>query len=166
MTKLSSCAFALVLGAAACGGAPPVGPAPVAADNGQPKMQAALQALQQAQTEANAAEANKGGHREKALEHINAALEATNAGIQYAAGHANEVGDAEGPADPEPVDEDVKGAAGQPHMANAVVQLREARKQLKEAKHDKGGFRGKAIKETNEAIRQLYEGIHFADKHE
>ncbi len=153
---------------AACGGAPaPVaGPAPVAADNGQPRMQAALQALQNAQTEANAAEANKGGHREKALEHIAKAIEATNAGMQYAASHANEAGAPEGPAEAEPVDEEVKGAGGQPHMRAAVVQLREARKQLKDAKHDKGGFREEAMHQTNEAIKQLRDGIRFADHHE
>src|SRR5262249_6266261 len=141
-------------------------PPPVAADNGQPRMQAALQALQQAQGEANAASPNKGGHREKALEHINAAIAAVNSGMQYAAAHANDVGEAEGPAEPEPVDEEVKGAGDQPHMANAVVSLREARKQVKEAKHDKGGYRKTAMVEINEAIKQLMEGIHFADKHE
>ena len=88
-----------------------------------------------------------------------------NAGMQYAAAHANEAGAAEGPAEAEPVDEEVKGAGGQPHMAAAVVALREARKQLKEAKHDKGGFRDKAIHATQEAINQLKEGIHFADEH-
>jgi hypothetical protein len=137
----------------------------MAADNGQPKMQAALTALNTALTEATAAEANKGGHREKAIEQINAAIEATNAGIQYAASHANEAGAEEGPAAPEPVDEEVKGSGSQPHMANAVVALREARKQLKEAKHDKGGFRGKAMEHTNHAIEQLHEGIRFADHH-
>ena len=161
--------------AGACGGAqpapagpPPAGPPPgppMAADNGQPKMQAALAALQHAQAEATAAEANKGGHRAKALELIQQAIDAVNAGMEYAAAHATEVGEAEGPAAPEPVDEEVKGGGGQPHMSEAVIALREARKQLKEAKHDKGGFRGKAIKLTQEAIDQLKEGIRFANKH-
>ena len=128
-------------------------------------MQAALAALQHAQSETTAAEANKGGHREKALELINHAIEAVNAGQQYAAAHANEVGEAEGPAAPEPVDEEVKGGGGQPHMSAAVVALREARKQLREAKHDKGGFREQALTLTQQAIDQLKEGIRFADQH-
>jgi hypothetical protein len=144
----------------ACGG----GQHP-AADNGQPKMQAALSALQHAQGEATAAEANKGGHREKALELIKQAIDAVNAGMQYAAAHANEVGEAEGPAAPEPVDEEVKGGGNQPHMSTAVVALREARRQLREAKHDKGGFREQALAFTQQAIDQLKEGIRFANQH-
>ncbi len=149
----------------ACGGStpPPASPAP---DNGQPRMQSALQSLQQAQTETTAAEANKGGHREKALALIQQAIDATNAGIQYAASHANEAGADEGPAAPEPVDEEVKGAGNQPHMAAAVVALREARKQLHDAKHDKGGFRKQALEFSQQALEQLKEGIRFADHHE
>ena len=161
---LSSSLFVVTIVLAACGGSPPP-TAPVAADHGQPKMQAALEALQHAQAETTAAEANKGGHREKALGLIQQAIEAVNSGIQYAAAHASEVGTAEGPAAPEPVDEDVKGAGNQPHMAGAVVALREARKQLREAKHDKGGFREQALTLTQQAMEQLKEGIRFADKH-
>jgi hypothetical protein len=156
---------------AACGGsspppAAPMAPPPAGApDNGQPRMQAALDSLMHAQQEASAAEANKGGHREKALEDIQHAIDATHAGMDYAASHATEEGAPEGPAQDEPVDENVKGAGGQPHMAAAVVALREARKQLHDAKHDKGGFRDKAIEATNHAIKQLKEGIHFADEH-
>lgn len=159
--------IAAVLGSSlyACGGGAPPLAAPMAADNGQPRMQAALQALNNALTETTAAEANKGGHREKAIEQITAAIEATNAGIQYASAHANEAGADEGPAKDDWVDEEVKGANNQPHMANAVVALREARKQLQEAKHDKGGFRGKAIEHTKHAIEQLKEGIRFSDHH-
>jgi hypothetical protein len=144
---------------------PGPGPAPMAADNGQPKMQAALSALQQAQSEAQAAEANKGGHRERALEQIQIAIDAVNQGIQWAAQHASETGIDDGPAEAEPVDEEVKGGQGQPHMANAIVALREARRQLKEARHDKGGLRRKGLHAINEALKQLREGMHFAEHH-
>ena len=143
---------------------PPAGPS-MAVDNGQPKMQAALAALQHAQSEVNAAEPNKGGHREAALMLIQQAIDAVNAGIQYAASHAGEEGVAEGPAAPEPVDEEVRGAERQPRMAAGVVALREARRQLKEAKHDKGGHREQAIALINQAIEQLREGIRFANMH-
>lgn len=158
-------AVSLSLGIVACGPPPP--PAgPMAADNGQPKMQAALDALQKARAETQAASPNKGGHREKALELIQQAIAAVNQGMQYAAAHPHEVGPAEGPSQPEPVDEQVPGAANQPHMRDAVVLLREARRQLKEASHDKGGYREQAMELTQHAIDQLKEGIRFSDRHE
>jgi hypothetical protein len=140
-------------------------PAPAAADNGQPKMQAALQALQQAKGETEAASPNKGGHREQAIGIIQQAIDAVNAGIQYAAEHPTEVGAPEGPAAMEPVNENVPGAERQPHMAQAIVALREARRQLHEAKHDKGGHRVQAIQLIQQALLQLREGIQFANTH-
>ena len=92
-------------------------------------------------------------------------MDAVNAGMQYAAAHANEVGPEQGPADPEPVDEDVKGGGNQPHMSEAIIQLRQARKQLRQAKHDKGGYRVQAIQLTQQAIDELKAGIKFANHH-
>jgi hypothetical protein len=137
----------------------------MAADNGQPKMQAAWNALEQAKRSAEAASPNKGGHREAAIGLIQQALGAVRNGMEYAAGHPTEIGEAEGPAPTEPVDEVVPGAERQPHMAQAIVDLREARRQLHEAKHDKGGFRAQALKLVQEAIVQLREGIRFANTH-
>lgn len=149
----------------ACASAPPPPPPMPAADNGQPKMQAAMQALEQARMEAEAASPNKGGHRERAIGLIQQAEGAVNAGMQYAAAHPTEVGEPAGPAAPEPVDQSVPGAERQPHMWRAVVSLREARRQLREAKHDKGGYRVQALSLTQQAIDQLREGIAFADRH-
>src|SRR5215470_9303593 len=154
-------AIAVSLAVAACGGSAPP-PAYPAADNGQPRMQAALVALQRAQSEANAAEANKGGHRERALPLIQQAIDQVNAGIQYAAEHPTEVGEAGGPAEPEPVSEEVAGGAAQPHMAAAIVALREAHKQLRDAKHDKGGHRAQALALIRQASEQLRDGMRFA----
>jgi hypothetical protein len=140
-------------------------PAPVAADNGQPKMEAALQALAQAKHAVETASPNKGGHREQAIGLIQQAIDAVNAGIQYAAANPTEVGEPEGAAAPEPVNEAVPGAEGQPHMAQGIVELREARRQLREAKHDKGGYRAQALELTRQAIEQLKEGIRFANSH-
>jgi hypothetical protein len=53
----------------------------------QPHMAAALTALTTAQTELNAAEKDKGGHREKALELVNKAIEQVNKGINFADKH-------------------------------------------------------------------------------
>jgi hypothetical protein len=137
----------------------------MAADNGQPRMQAALQALGGANAELQAASPNKGGHRERALNLVAQAVQEVQAGIAYAQQHPGEVGAEEGPAAPLPVDEDVPGAGTQPHMRNAVVQLREARKQLHDAAHDKGGHRARAIELINQAIKQTREGVIFADQH-
>ena len=149
---------------AACASSPPPRPM-LAADNGQPKMQAAQQALEQARMEAQAASPNKGGHRERALGLIQQAESAVNAGMQYAATHPTEIGEADGPAPPERVNEAVPGAEHQPHMWRAVVARREARKQLLGVKHDKGGYRVQALSLVQQAIDQLREGITFADRH-
>jgi hypothetical protein len=57
------------------------------ASAGQPHMKAALDSLQAAKTELNAAEADKGGHRVKALELVNSAIAEVQAGIEYAKTH-------------------------------------------------------------------------------
>ena len=52
------------------------------ADN-QPHMRAALQSLQNARASLNNATADKGGHRAKALELVNAAIDQVNRGIAF-----------------------------------------------------------------------------------
>jgi hypothetical protein len=149
-----------------CATAPAPAPATaVSADNGQPKMQAALLALQQALSEIQAASPNKGGHRENAIGLIQQAIGAVNAGMQWAAAHPTELGPIEGPAAPEPVNEVVPGAERQPHMAQGMVDLREARRQLHEAKADKGGYRVQGLHLIQEAMVQIREGINFANTH-
>jgi hypothetical protein len=135
----------------------------MAADNGQPKMQAALAALQRADSFLERASPNKGGHRERAIQLVRQAMGAVDAGMRYAAAHPTELGEAEGPAMPEPVDPNVPGAERQPNMAQAVVELREARRQLREAKHDKGGYRMQALNAIEQALVQVREGIRFAN---
>lgn len=143
---------------------PPPGPgAPMAADYGQPKMQAALGALQRADASLQRASPNKGGHRERAIQLVRQAMGAVDAGMRYAAAHPTEVGAARGPALPEPVDQNVPGAERQPNMAQAVVELREARLQLWEGKGDKGGYRIQALNLIEQALTQVQEGIRFAN---
>jgi hypothetical protein len=144
---------------------PPPASGPVAADNGQPRMQAALQALQHSKVALERASPNKGGHREAALGLIQQAIDATNAGIQFAAQHPTELGVAEPPAAPEGVDGNVPGSERQQHMHEAMVQLREARVQLHDAKHDKGGYRNQALNFVHQAMLQVREGINFANTH-
>jgi len=49
--------------------------------------------------------------------------------------------------------------ADQPHMQSALESLRAARAQLEEAKPDKGGHRGEAIRLLDQAIEQCKLGI-------
>jgi hypothetical protein len=68
----------------ACGGAQVVERS-AAAD--QPNMLAAREHLLQARTSLERAEPNKGGHRERAIELVDHALEQVNEGIEYARAH-------------------------------------------------------------------------------
>jgi hypothetical protein len=77
----SSSALALIL---ACGGGEVV---VRSAGAGQPHMEAAIDHLQQARVSLDRAEPNKGGHRERAMELIDQAINEVNAGIEYARTH-------------------------------------------------------------------------------
>ena len=52
---------------------------------GQPHMQAALDQLQSAKSELDSAATDKGGHRVRAIELVNRAIDEVNAGIDFAA---------------------------------------------------------------------------------
>lgn len=53
----------------------------------QPEMDAAMSELRSALDSLRAAEPNKGGHRERAIELVEQAIAETQAGIDYAAGN-------------------------------------------------------------------------------
>ena len=52
--------------------------------------------------------------------------------------------------------------ADQPHMRRALEHLRAARAELQAAEHNKGGWRLRAIENTNRAIAETERGIGFA----
>ena len=56
-------------------------------DDQQPHMRAALEALRGARRHLDLAAPDKGGHRVKAIEHVNMAITETEAGISYDATH-------------------------------------------------------------------------------
>lgn len=58
----------------------------------QPKMQAALQSLQQAKAALADASADKGGHRGAAMKLIDQAIKEVEAGIEYDRTHGNDKG--------------------------------------------------------------------------
>ena len=57
------------------------------------------------------------------------------------------------------------GADRQPLMQDALASLKSAANSLKNATHDKGGHRAKALEFTNAAIVQVEKGIAFDNKH-
>lgn len=80
--KVSTVALAVALGVSVGGGA-----IRTASAEPQPRMEDALNKLQEAKGWLDRAMDDKGGHRIKAIEHINAAIEETKAGIRYANEH-------------------------------------------------------------------------------
>jgi len=58
-----------------------------ATGGGQPHMQSALDHLQAARSELSAAEANKGGHRERAIRLIDDAIDQVQRGMEFARTH-------------------------------------------------------------------------------
>lgn len=53
----------------------------------------------------------------------------------------------------------------QPQMEGAIEHLREAKRNLELASHDKGGHRAKALELTNRAIQEVEAGIRYDDRH-
>jgi hypothetical protein len=49
--------------------------------------------------------------------------------------------------------------AGQPHMERALEHLRAARAELQAAEHNKGGWRLRALENTERAIRETENGM-------
>jgi hypothetical protein len=116
-------------------------------------MRAARTDLQQARAQLQAALANKGGHRVKAIEHVNRAIAYVNQGMAFDRRHNNHAQRLLGEAF------NTSTAPDQPHMQAALDHLRQAKSNLEHASSDKGGYRVKAIDEVNNAIDETKKGI-------
>ena len=117
----------------------------------QPYMRAARTNLQQARAQLQASLANKGGHRVKAIEHVNRAIGFVNQGIAYDRRHNHaqrSLGEVLSLT-----------TSDQPHMQAALGLLNQAKSNLQQATADKGGYRVKAIDEVNLAIDETKKGI-------
>jgi type II secretory pathway pseudopilin PulG len=114
----------------------------------QPRMQAARADLQAARAQLRNATSDKGGHRARALEHVDAALAEVNAGIRFDRRH-----------------DDESFLPDQPHMQEALDKLQAARSNLEAATDDKGGHRVKALDHVNKAIDEVKKGIEYDRTH-
>jgi hypothetical protein len=137
-TKSILCVAALLLAAAAAYASVP----------DQPRMQAARADLQAARAQLRNATNDKGGHRARALEHVEAALAEVNAGIRFDRRH-----------------DDESALPDQPHMQAALDKLQSARSNLEAASDDKGGHRVKALEHVNKAIDEVKKGIEYDRTH-
>jgi hypothetical protein len=63
-------------------------------------------------------------------------------------------------------DKDKEEKERHPRMRAALHELREARKELKEADHDFGGHREEAVKATDHAIEQIEKALKWAHEHD
>jgi hypothetical protein len=109
--------------------------------------------LEEAKSDLKTASHDFGGHRVKALEAVDAAISQIDVCLKA-------VGDKVGAYKPEMTI--YKGYKNCPHIRHAIVELRASRTEMKEAKHDFGGHREKAIKDIDYAIEQLEKAIEFA----
>ena len=121
----------------------------------QPYMRAARTDLQQARAQLQAALANKGGHRLKAIEHVNKAIALVNQGMAFDRRHNH--------AQRAPGVFALVSVPEQPHMQAALDHLRQAKANLERASSDKGGFRRRAIDEVDKAIDETKKGIDAGD---
>jgi len=120
-----------------------------------PYMHHALYELAESRKEMKEAAHDFGGHREKALKAVDEAIVQMEKALEGA-------GDKYVPKAP---DKDVyKGYEFHPHIHHALHELREAHKELKEAKHDFGGHREKALEKVDHAIKQLELALKFDKK--
>jgi hypothetical protein len=117
-----------------------------------PHMQHAVYELAEAHKELKEAAHDFGGHREKALKAVDEAASQMEKALEAA-------GDKYVAKAPEK--EVYKGYEFHPHIHHALNELRETRKELKEAKHDFGGHREKALEKVDHALKQLELALKF-----
>jgi hypothetical protein len=133
---------------------------PVRAD--QPQMHAAKTNLENAMKSLRQASADKGGHRERAMELVSKAITAVNDGIEYDRTHPGRRRSSD-------FDENSLAPTGalpdQPHMVSARGFLNDALGNLNRASTDKGGYREQAIGFVREAIREVNAGIDYDRRH-
>src|SRR5262249_23646748 len=96
---------------------------------------------------------NFGGHREKALEALDAAIVQTEKALEAAGDPFKGYTPARGIYDK---------YKNHPHLRGSLVALREAHAEMKNASHNFGGHREKALLALDAAINQVEKCLEFA----
>lgn len=126
----------------------------------QPFMQAALGDLRDAMGHLRNANADKGGHRQRAIDFTNGAITAVNRGIEYDRNNITprrrNSTEAETVSPP---------AFDQVNMERARTSLQKALENLRKASDDKGGYKKQAIAMTTNAINSVNSGIQYDRTH-
>jgi L-lactate utilization protein LutB len=117
------------------------------------RLHAALYEMRHARTELKEAKHDFGGHRAKALEALDEAIDQVDKAL-HAVGDTNR--------GYEPGKGIYKGYHDFPHVRHALQEVREARTELKDARHDYKGHREKAVAALDHAADQLEKAIKFA----
>ncbi len=99
------------------------------------------------------ATADKGGHRQNAMNFTSRAIAEINAGIAYDRNHDSDF------------DSNVLLTSDQPNMVKAKDALKNARENLEKASADKGGHRAAALRLVNDAIDEVQRGIDYDRNH-
>lgn len=126
----------------------------------QPNMTAARGDLNKAEGSLRKATADKGGHREKALNLIERAITEINRGIEYDRNH-NSPGKRGRRSSGDFDEYNFAAASDQPNMKAAKEHLQDAINHLQRADKDKGGHRERAIELARDAIAEVNKGIAF-----
>ena len=126
----------------------------------QPFMQAALANLKDAQNSLKKATADKGGHRERALDITANAINSVNKGIEYDRNNYTP-----GRRRNSTESEFDTTSADQPNMVNARNHLNAAMVNLRKASADKGGYREQAMGHVSNAINAVNAGIEYDRTH-
>jgi hypothetical protein len=121
-----------------------------------PHLHHALRELREARIELKEAAHDFGGHRVKAIEGIDAAIKQIDVALKAAGDNIKGA--------PKVSADIYKKYTYHPHIHHAIHELKEARTELRDAKHNFGGHREAALRDVNYAITQLELALKFARK--
>ena len=130
----------------------------------QPRMQAAKSDLENAVKYLRRATADKGGHRERAIELASQSITAVNKGIDYDRTHITVRPRRNSHADSNNLLA-ISVLPDQPNMVTAKSYLNSALGNLNRASADKGGYREQAMSLIREAISEVDAGIEYDRTH-
>lgn len=127
----------------------------------QPFMRAAYENLKDAKNSLQKATADKGGHRQRAIDLTNAAMTSVSNGIAY-----DQQNYTPGRRRPNATEVEFEMTPpDQPNMVKAREHLNAAMANLRKASADKGGYRQQAMNNVQSAINAVNNGIEYDRTH-